>query len=121
LLSSPPHFAVCLSHDLAMFHLMLRPPCPPPPFPGWFHEVTSYSEPGCPTHMALNWWFHPPDNLGGGGAAAAAKPYRWVVQWGDCRQTADGCGQGVHRLPDQLTDRAFWGLAGVAGLCSVFR
>ncbi|KAI3427056.1 hypothetical protein D9Q98_006996 [Chlorella vulgaris] len=51
---------------------------------GWFHEVTSFSEPGCPTHMALNWWFHPPDNLGGGGAAAAAKPYRsgyWPAVW----------------------------------------
>ncbi|KAI8469384.1 MAG: cupin-like domain-containing protein [Monoraphidium minutum] len=50
---------------------------------GWFHEVTSYSEPGCATHLALNWWFHPPDNLAPTRAAFAA-PYTseyWPAVW----------------------------------------
>lgn len=30
---------------------------------GWFHEVTSYSSAAKETHVAVNYWFHPPDNL----------------------------------------------------------
>lgn len=51
---------------------------------GWFHEVTSYSTADSPTHLALNFWYHPPDNLGSSGndsasgAALLRQPYRWV-------------------------------------------
>ena len=27
---------------------------------GWFHEVTSSNMPGSHTHIAFNYWFHPP-------------------------------------------------------------
>ncbi|GBF92068.1 hypothetical protein Rsub_04415 [Raphidocelis subcapitata] len=50
---------------------------------GWFHEVTSYSDPGCATHLAFNWWFHPPDNLAPTNAAFK-QPYTsdyWPSLW----------------------------------------
>ena len=53
---------------------------------GWFHEVTSYAASGSasPTHLALNFWYHPPNNLrrhgsgGGGGSGPSTweQPYR---------------------------------------------
>lgn len=47
-----------------------------PPHPqGWFHEVSSFSTPGSPVHMALNYWVHPPDNLDPS-PAGFAQPYR---------------------------------------------
>ncbi|KAL4429824.1 hypothetical protein ABPG77_010941 [Micractinium sp. CCAP 211/92] len=42
---------------------------------GFFHEVTSYSTGDSSTHMALNFWFHPPDNLEQGVTAAMEQPY----------------------------------------------
>lgn len=52
---------------------------------GWFHEVTSFSGDGAagPTHLALNYWFHPPDNLDPSPAGCAA-PYTsqfWPQMW----------------------------------------
>ena len=42
---------------------------------GWFHEVTSFSgAAGSCTHLALNFWCHPPDNLDPSPAGFAA-PY----------------------------------------------
>lgn len=49
-------------------------PAWPPTAAGWFHEVTSYATEGCPTHLALNYWYHPPDNLEDA-AAALEQPY----------------------------------------------
>ena len=42
---------------------------------GWFHEVTSFSSKESSTHLAINYWFHPPDNLQAG-EAGFTKPYR---------------------------------------------
>ena len=51
---------------------------------GWFHEVTSFSEgPLHSTHLALNYWLHPPDNLDPG-PAGFARPYSssfWPRRW----------------------------------------
>lgn len=44
---------------------------------GWFHEVTSFSDGPAQTHLALNYWLHPPDNLDAS-PAGFAKPYRSV-------------------------------------------
>ena len=48
---------------------------------GWFHEVTSYAASASPTHLALNYWYHPPDNLrqhggSGGGPSTWEQPYK---------------------------------------------
>ena len=52
---------------------------------GWFHEVTSTSGGGgAPaTHLALNYWVHPPDHLDPS-PAAFARPYKqdyWPEVW----------------------------------------
>ena len=54
---------------------MLYLPC------GWFHEVTSFTAADSSTHLALNYWLHPPDSLQPGGFA---KPYSldfWPSLW----------------------------------------
>jgi len=68
----PPHFstvdasrlqdfplfaeATCVHADVAAGELLFLPA-------GWWHEVTSWSDgsAGSDTHLAVNWWFHPPD------------------------------------------------------------
>ncbi|GAB4814761.1 hypothetical protein N2152v2_001807 [Parachlorella kessleri] len=50
---------------------------------GWFHEVTSFSAPGSTTHLALNYWCHPPDNLDPG-PTGFQQPYKsgfWPDVW----------------------------------------
>lgn len=48
---------------------------------GWFHEVTSYSTPEHPVHLAVNYWFHPPDQARQGGRERPyASPY-WEGVW----------------------------------------
>ena len=45
---------------------------------GWFHEVTSFGGAGRTTHMAFNYWFHPP------ATADPAYPYAsqfWARDW----------------------------------------
>lgn len=43
---------------------------------GWFHEVQSKgSAKDAPTHLAFNYWFHPPDNLTAG-PDGFRKPYK---------------------------------------------
>lgn len=59
---------------------------------GWFHEVTSFSSPTSPTHLALNYWCHPPDNLDPG-TDGFLQPYRsnyWPEVWeGRAQQYGD--------------------------------
>lgn len=48
---------------------------------GWFHEVTSFTAADSDTHVALNYWFHPPDT---GAAGTLAHPYSsdfWPSLW----------------------------------------
>ncbi|PRW60895.1 ion channel [Chlorella sorokiniana] len=50
---------------------------------GWFHEVTSYATDDCPTHLALNYWYHPPDNLKDA-STVLEQPYTsafWPAVW----------------------------------------
>ena len=76
--------------------MAMRPPA------GWFHEVTSFSEGGASggggggTHLAVNWWFHPPDNLDPS-PAGFARPYSsefWPAVWEGRRARYEGRGGG---------------------------
>lgn len=51
----------------------------------WWHEVTSTSPDGQPssTHMAFNYWFHPPDGL-----KDFDEPYQDATLWRHLRKTA---------------------------------
>eukprot|EP00048_Salpingoeca_helianthica_P023096 m.22214 g.22214 ORF g.22214 m.22214 type:complete len:566 (+) comp8266_c0_seq2:131-1828(+) len=48
---------------------------------GWFHEVTSFSEPGKQLHMAFNYWFHPPTALTAGRAHSPYDSQFWPREW----------------------------------------
>lgn len=55
---------------------------------GWFHEVTSYSVGAQDTHVAVNYWFHPPDNLTSTPNASCGRrfPYSsdyWPALWNE--------------------------------------
>ncbi|KAK9811206.1 hypothetical protein WJX73_010422 [Symbiochloris irregularis] len=47
---------------------------------GWFHCVTSHSLPGTRSHLAVNYWFHPPDNLDPG-PQGFSRPYTQQCYW----------------------------------------
>lgn len=74
---------------------------------GWFHCVTSQSLPGDRSHMALNYWFHPPDNCESD-LAGFAHPYSsdyWPHLWHSRMQTDTSytdhlqpAGQPEHKL-----------------------
>jgi hypothetical protein len=48
---------------------------------GWFHEVTSFSQPGKRLHMAFNYWFHPPTALQPGRAHTPYDSAFWPREW----------------------------------------
>ena len=66
---------------------------------GWFHCVTSQSTPGGSSHLAFNYWFHPPDNLDPG-LQGFERPYistYWPLMW---RRRLQGMAKG----PEQDAD-----------------
>ncbi|KAL4437367.1 hypothetical protein ABPG75_004506 [Micractinium tetrahymenae] len=85
---------------------------------GWFHEVTSYSTADSPTHMALNYWYHPPDNLHRGAAAAMEQPYTqpfWPAVWEGRRREYEARHRPAQEAQQQQQPAAQAGVAQQAG------
>lgn len=85
---------------------------------GWSHEVTSFSgpraaagdgprrdgrqAPASSSHLALNYWVHPPDNLDPSPAGYAA-PYRstyWEEVWAGREQRYEAMAAGANRMEE---------------------